>query len=178
MRIFVTGVGGFIGCSLAAEAARRGHQIRGLVRSTEKAEACKTFGIVPVLGTLADHDLLTEEAKAADAAVNAASSDDRDAVNALLKALTGSGKALIHTNGSTIVADHVNGEPSDAVFDEDHMQTPTADKAVRAALDQAILSAPGIRSVILCNALIFGDVLGPKARSVELACFLFDVRRV
>ena len=167
MRIFVTGVGGFIGCSLAAEAARRGHQIRGLVRSTEKPEACKTFGIVPVLGTLADHDLLTEEAKAADAAVNA-----------LLKALTGSGKALIHTNGSTIVADHVNGEPSDAVFDEDHMQTPTADKAVRAALDQAILSAPGIRSVILCNALIFGDVLGPKARSVELACFLFDVRRV
>ena len=178
MKIFVTGAGGFIGCSLAAEAVRQGHQVRGLVRSTEKAEACKTFGIVSVLGILSDHSLLSEEAKAADAAVNAASSDDRDAVNVLLKALTGSGKALIHTNDSGTVADHANGEPSDAVFGEDHMPTPMANRAARVALDQAILSAPGIRSVILCNALIFGDALEPKARSVQLACCRFGGSRV
>ena len=176
MRIFVTGASGFIGGSVAAEAVRRGHQVRGLVRSAEKAQACKAFGIAPVLGTLADHDLLTEEAQAADAVVNAASSDDRDAVDALLKALTGSGKALIHTSGSSIVADQANGEPSEAVFDEDHMPTPAADKAARVALDQAILSAPGIRSVILCNALIFGDALGPKARSVQLPLMIDHAR--
>jgi nucleoside-diphosphate-sugar epimerase len=176
MRLFVTGASGFIGGSFAAEAVRRGHQVRGLIRSTEKAAACEAFGIVPVHGTLADHDLLADEASTADAVINAASSDDRDAVDVLLKALAGSEKALLHTSGSSIVADDANGEPSEAVFDEDHLPTPTADKAARVALDQAVLSAPGVRSVILCNALVFGDALGPKARSVQLPLLIDQAR--
>ena len=164
----MTGASGFIGGSLAAEAIRRGHEVRGLVRSVEKAEACEAFGIVPVHGTLADHDLLADEARGADAVVNAASSDDREAVDALLKALEGSGKAFLHTSGSSVVADQAGGEPSEAIFDEDRIPAPTLDKAARAALDQAILSASGTRSVILCNSLIFGDALGPQARSVQL----------
>lgn len=172
MRIFVTGASGFIGGSFAAEAVRRGHEVRGLVRSPQKARACAAFGIAPVHGDLADHDLLASEASAADAVVNAASSDDRPAVNALLKALSGSGKALLHTSGSSIVADDANGEPSDAVIDEDHLPKPAKDKAARLALDQAILGAAGIRSIVLCNALIFGDALGPQARSVQLPALI------
>lgn len=176
MRIFVTGASGFIGGSVAAEAVRRGHQVRGLVRSAEKARACDAFGIVPVNGSLADHDLLVEEARAADAVVNAASSDDRPAIDALIEALSGTGKALLHTSGSSIVADHAMGEPSDAVFDEDHLPTPTENKAARVALDRAVLSAPGVRSIVLCNSLVFGDALGPNARSVQLP-LLIDLAR-
>lgn len=176
MKIFVTGASGFIGGSFAAEAVRRGHQVRGLVRSPEKAQACGAFGIVPVHGTLADHDLLASEASAADAVVNAASSDDRPAIDALLRALTGSGKVLLHTSGSSIVADDADGEPSDAVIDEDHIPAPTADKAARVALDHAILGTTGIRSIVLCNALVFGDALGPPARSVQLP-LLIDYAR-
>lgn len=168
MRIFVTGASGFIGGSFAAEAVRRGHEVRGLVRSPEKAQACAAFGIVPIRGTLADHDLLALEASAADVIVNAASSDDRSAIDAMLRALTGSGKALLHTSGSSIVADDADGEPSDAVIDEDHLPEPTKDKAARVALDQAVLATAGIRSIVLCNTLIFGDALGPEARSVQL----------
>jgi nucleoside-diphosphate-sugar epimerase len=176
VKIFVTGASGFIGGSFAAEAVRRGHQVRGLVRSAEKAEACAAFGIVPVHGTLADHDLLASEASAADAVVNAASSDDRPAVDALLRALAGSGKLLLHTSGSSIVADDAGGEPSGAVIDEDHLPTPTKDKAARVALDQAVLATPGIRSIVLCNSLIYGDALGPEARSVQLP-LLIDYAR-
>jgi nucleoside-diphosphate-sugar epimerase len=176
VKIFVTGASGFIGGSFAAEAVRHGHQVRGLVRSPEKAQACEAFGIVPVHGTLADHDLLASEACAADAVVNAASSDDRPAIDALLKALSGSGKCLLHTSGSSLVADDANGEPSDFVIDEDHLPTPTKDKAARVALDQAVLSEAGIRSIVLCNTLIFGDALGPKARSVQLP-LLIDFAR-
>jgi nucleoside-diphosphate-sugar epimerase len=168
MKLFVTGASGFIGGSIAAEAVRRGHKVRGLVRSPEKAAACEAFGITPVHGTLADHGLLADEARAADAVVNAASSDDRAAVDALLGALAGSDKALLHTSGSSIVADQAWGEPSEAVYDEDNMPKPTPDKAARVALDRAILSAPGLRSIILCNTLIFGDALGPPAKSVQL----------
>lgn len=176
MKIFVTGASGFIGGSFAAEAVRRGHEVRGLVRSQQKAQACEAFGIVPVHGTLADHDLLAAEASAADAVVNAASSDDRPAIDALLNALAGSAKALLHASGSSIVADDANGEPSDTVIDEDHLPTPTKDKAARVALDQAILSQPGIRSIVLCNSLIFGDALGPDARSVQLPLLIDFVR--
>jgi nucleoside-diphosphate-sugar epimerase len=176
VKIFVTGANGFIGGSFAAEAVRRGHQVRGLVRSADKAEACAAFGIVPVHGTLTDHELLASEASAADAVVNAASSDDRPAIDALLRALAGSGKPLLHTSGSSIVADDAGGEPSDAVIDEDHLPIPTNDKAARVALDQAVLAAPGIRSIVLCNSLIFGDALGPTARSVQLP-LLIDYAR-
>jgi nucleoside-diphosphate-sugar epimerase len=176
VKIFLTGASGFIGGSFAAEAVRRGHEVRGLVRSQQKALACEAFGIVPVHGTLADHDLLAAEASAADAVVNAASSDDRPAIDAILKALAGSGKALLHTSGSSIVADDANGEPTDTVIDEDHIPTPTRGKAARVALDQAILSQPGIRSIVLCNSLIFGDALGPDARSVQLP-LLIDLAR-
>ena len=62
MRLSVTGASGFIGGSIAAEPVRQGHQIRWLIRSAEKAEACEAFGVVPVHGTLADHDLLADEA--------------------------------------------------------------------------------------------------------------------
>jgi nucleoside-diphosphate-sugar epimerase len=176
MRLFVTGASGFIGGSFAAEAVRHGHQVRGLVRSPEKADAVRTFGIVPVQGTLADHALLADEARAADAVVNAASSDDRGSVDAIVSALVGSEKAFLHTSGSSIVADQAEGEPSETVINEDDIPGPTAEKAARVALDRAILSAPGVRSVVLCNSLIFGDALGPKARSVQLP-LLIDYAR-
>ncbi len=176
MRFFVTGASGFIGGSFAAEAIRRGHQVRGLVRSPEKANAVRAFGIDPVLGTLAEHTLLADEARGADVVVNAASSDDRGAVDAILAALGGSGKAFLHTSGSSIVADEAKGEPTETVVDEDHIPAPAAGKAARVALDRAILSATGVRSIVLCNSLIFGDALGPKARSVQLP-LLIDYAR-
>ena len=113
---------------------------------------------------------------AADAVVNAASSDDRPAIDTLLGALSGSGKCLLHTSGSSLVADDAIGEPSDVVSDEDHLPAPKKEKEARVALDQAILAAPGIRTVVLCNALVFGNAMGPKARSVQLR-LLIDFAR-
>lgn len=176
MTIFITGATGFIGGSIAVEAVRRGFQVRALARSLEKASVLKSFGIEPVIGTLADHDLLAEEACKADAVINAASSDDRGAVDAFLGALQGSGKAFIHTSGISVVGDDARGEPSDAIYDDNNLPEPVADKAARAALDRAVVSAQGIRSVVLCNALIFGDAVGPPAQSVQLPLLIKDAQ--
>lgn len=168
MDIFVTGATGFIGGSVAAALVREGHRVRGLVRNQNKAASCEAHGITPVLGTLADHDLLAEEAGKAQAVINAASSDDRGAVDALVAALSGSGKTLIHTSGSSIVADQAMGGASEAIFDEDNLPPPEPDKVARVALDRAVLQAPGVRSIVLCNSLIYGDALGPQSQSVQL----------
>jgi nucleoside-diphosphate-sugar epimerase len=168
MRIFLTGANGYIGGAVACALIAAGHKVHGLVRDNAKAAAVAAYGIEPVLGSLDDTALLQAEARAADAVINAASSDHRGAVEALIAALSGSGKGLIHSSGSSIVADLAMGEPSDKIFDETTPLTPLADKAERVAIDRLVLGAPRIRSMVICNSMIYGHALGPPAQSVQI----------
>ncbi|HXZ07772.1 MAG TPA: NAD-dependent epimerase/dehydratase family protein [Paraburkholderia sp.] len=179
MNIFVTGAGGFIGGSIAAGLVRAGHHVTGLVRRPEQAEALRRLGIEPVIGDLDDRVLLMTEARAADAVVNAASSDHRGAVEALIAGLAGSGKPLLHTSGSSIVGDASGGEGTDKIYHEDNLPEPTADKAARVAIDRLVLDAAnqGIRSAVLCNTLIYGHGKVPGAESVQLPRLLRQARK-
>jgi nucleoside-diphosphate-sugar epimerase len=168
MRIFLTGANGFIGGAVATALIAAGHRVRGLVRDSAKADVVARHGIEPVLGSLDDVTLLRAEAHAADAVVNAASSDHRGAVEALLAGLAGSGKPFIHSSGSSIVADLAMGEPSDRIFDEAAPLEPLPDKAARVAIDRLVLAASGIRAVVLCNTMIYGHAMGPPAQSVQI----------
>jgi nucleoside-diphosphate-sugar epimerase len=178
MNIFLTGASGFIGSSVGATLAAAGHRVRGLVRDDRKREAVRALGIEPVAGALDDTGLLAAEARAADAVISAASSDHRASIDALIAALAGSGKVLIHTSGISVVADEAMGEPSDRIVGEDDPFEPAPDKAARAALDRAVLQAPGVRSVVLCNGLIYGRSLGlASAESVQLPRLIDHARR-
>jgi nucleoside-diphosphate-sugar epimerase len=170
MKIFCTGASGYIGGSVAAHLVAAGHQVTGLVRSQDKADEVRARGIEPVLGTLDDAPVLAQAAKAADAVVNAASADHKGAVVALLDALAGSGKAFIHTSGSSIVGTPARGERSDAVFDEDTPFTPSPARAARVALNELIFSYrdKDCRPVIICPSLIYGAGHGAKADSVQV----------
>jgi nucleoside-diphosphate-sugar epimerase len=168
MRIFLTGANGFIGSAVALALIAAGHRVRGLVRTGAKAKAVAAHGIEPVFGSLDDMAVLQAEARGADAVINAASSDHRGAVQAFIAALSGSGKPFIHSSGSSIVADFAMGEPSERIFDEATPIEPLPERAERVAIDRLVLAAPGIRSVVLCNAMIYGDALGPPTQSVQI----------
>ncbi len=165
MRIFLTGANGYIGGGVAVALIAAGHEVRGLVRSQDKADAVAAHGIEPVIGSLDDAALLRSQARSADAVVNAASSDHRSAVEALISGLAGSGKPLIHSSGSSIIADLAMGEPSDHIFDETTPVDPLADKAARVGIDRLVRAAHGI---VLCNTMIYGHALGPPAQSVQI----------
>ena len=143
MKIFVTGAAGFIGGSIAARLAGAGHQVTGLVRKPEQLDELAKIGVTGVVGTLNDRDLLIAQARAADAVINAASSDNRAAVEAIIEALAGSGKVFLHTSGSSIVGDASGGEGTDQIYFEDQLPAPTPDKAARVAIDDLVLAAAG-----------------------------------
>ena len=171
MKIFITGASGFIGGSIAAHLVRAGHQVRGLIRKPEHRDELKRLGIEPVIGTLDDRALLIAEAQAADAVINAASSDHEGAVSALIEGLAGSGKPFLHTSGSSIVGDASGGEAAQArIYHEDALPEPTADKAARVAIDRQVLEAAqrNIRSAVLCNTLIYGQGAVAGSASVQL----------
>jgi len=179
MNVFVTGAAGFIGGSIATGLVKAGHKVTGLVRNAEQADELKALGITPVTGTLDDSALLAEQARAADAVINAASSDHRGAVDALLDALRGTHKVFLHTSGSSIVGDASGGQSSDVIHYEDNLPEPTVDKAARVAIDNLILAAAkdGVNSAVICNTLIYGHSLGVKRDSVQLPRLLKQARK-
>ncbi|WP_168793329.1 NAD-dependent epimerase/dehydratase family protein [Paraburkholderia aromaticivorans] len=171
MKIFITGASGFIGGSIAAHLARSGHTVRGLIRNADHSAELKRLGIEPMIGTLDDRALLIAEAQAADAVINAASSDHEGAVKALIDGLAGSGKTFLHTSGSSIVGDASGGEAGQArIYHEDALPEPTPDKVARVAIDLLVLNSAklNIRSAVFCNTLIYGHGAVPGSASVQL----------
>src|SRR5436190_21518214 len=159
MKIFLTGASGYIGGSIAGALIAAGHTVKGLVRSKERAAAVRERSIEPVIGTLGDAPLLAWLARGADAVINTANSDDRGAVEAMLPALAGSGKAFLHTSGSSIVGDMARGEGSDKVYEDDTPVEPLPGKAARVDIDRLILDSAkkGVRAVVLFTTMIYGS---------------------
>ncbi|MGH8446304.1 MAG: NAD-dependent epimerase/dehydratase family protein [Solimonas sp.] len=157
-----------------------GHTVRGLVRDAAKAEALRALGIEPVIGDLDQRELLTAEARRADAVINAASSDHRASVDALLAGLRGTGKTFIHTSGSSVIGDDVAGNAlSPNIFDEDTPFIVEAGKQARYALDQAVLAAAsdGVRAIVLCNTMIYGSGRGLSPDSVQIPPLVQQARQ-
>lgn len=179
MTIFITGATGYIGGSVAVALIARGQQVRGLVRSPEKASLLTSTGVTPVLGDLDDTGLLAREAQASEGVVNAADSDHRAALEALIAGLSGSGKPLLHTSGSSIVADEAHGDhASDRIFNEDTPLTPQPGKAARVAIDQLARDAArrDVRSAVLCNTMIYGTGKGLHRDSVQVPRLIAQAR--
>lgn len=170
MRIFCTGASGYIGGSIAVALVTAGHEVSGLVRSEHSAELVRPLGVTPVLGSLDDLDALRAEAVRSDAVVNAASSDHEPSALAMLEMLEGTGKAFIHTSGTSIVGTQAAGHRVDDIFDETTPLKPSGGRAARIALNARILAFKdrNVRSVIVCPSLIYGVGTGPAKHSIQV----------
>jgi nucleoside-diphosphate-sugar epimerase len=172
MNIFITGATGYIGGSVAHHLQEQGHRILGLARSEEKAAALRARGIEAVIGNLNDPAVLIKAAQQTDATINAADSDHLGAAQVLIGALAGTGKALIHTSGSSIVADDALGEfASERVFADDAPYTPMPHRLGRIAVDNLVRESgigQGIRAAVICPTTIYGSGRGLKIDSDQV----------
>ena len=170
MKVFITGASGYIGGSVAAALIARGDTVSGLARSEQSAAALRDRGITPVLGTLDDADVLGKAARDADVTINAANAGRREAAEAMVKALAGTGKGFVHTSGSSIVGTRARGEFVAAVFDEDTPYTPTPQRAARVAIDRMVRDAArdAVRAVVIAPSLIYGRGSGANPNSIQV----------
>jgi nucleoside-diphosphate-sugar epimerase len=176
VKLFVTGATGYIGGSVTEKLVASGHEVRGLVRPTEKEKEkiplLKVRGINPVVGTLDDPEILTSAAQAADAVIHAASADHSGSVVTLVTALERSGKLLITTTGSAIVADHADGAyAAEAPLTEDTYFEPVPYRRPRVDMNRYVRQAAfekGIRSVVICPTMVYGSRRGLQPDSDQL----------
>ncbi|MBD2756666.1 SDR family oxidoreductase [Spirosoma validum] len=152
MRIFVTGASGFIGSAIVQELLTAGHQVVGLARSEESAQALTRVGAEVLRGSLEDLDSLKKGAANADGVIHtafihdfsqylAAAETDKRAIEAIGSVLTGSDHPLVVTGG-------ILGLRTDGHFateDDPAPGFPRASEATAMALAEAGVHASVIR---------------------------------
>ena len=164
MRIFLTGATGYIGSRVAQVAIAAGHEVVGLIRSTDSAEKLKAAGITPYVGDLKDLDSLKKGAGDADGVIHAGFSVDfaaldeafateKAAVDAMLSVLEGSGKPFVYTSGAGVFA-----ETGDRIVDETDAPNATGDVGLRIPIEQTVLkgSEQSIRTIVIRPGLVYG----------------------
>ena len=122
MHIFVTGGSGQTGPAIVAELIAAGHTVTGLARSEKAVARLGDLGTNVLRGSLDDLETLAQGAQTADGVIHMAFGGDfskpesmsqRDcaAINAMGQTLAGSGKPLVITSGTLVMATgHVTTE--------------------------------------------------------------------
>jgi nucleoside-diphosphate-sugar epimerase len=118
MKIFVTGASGHIGSAVVPELLNAGHEVIGLARSDESAEALEEKGVEVVRGSLDDLDIIASTSQRSDGVIHlafrhdlmqsgdmqSAANIDFEAVKKIGEALTGSGKPFVGVSGTLAMA--------------------------------------------------------------------------
>jgi nucleoside-diphosphate-sugar epimerase len=170
MKIFVTGASGHVGSAVVPELLGAGHEVLGLARSDASAAWLKAAGAEVVRGDLDDLQGLTRAAAAADGVIHLAyrhdlafggapdgfvraAQIDLEVVKALGQGLAGSGKPLVTTTGTAILARH--GEARKATELDSLPQGPrvdvenyTVDLASQGVRSSVVRLAPSVHSTL------------------------------
>jgi nucleoside-diphosphate-sugar epimerase len=188
MRVFVTGATGFIGSVVVKELLSAGHSVLGLARSEEKAAALKQAGADAHRGDLGDHESLIAGAKACDGVVHLAfvhdfskyaeaNDIDRQAIEAMMKVLEGTGKPFVGTSGvATVATAHV--------ATENDVPSSTGIASLRGRAEQIVVAAGarGVRSSVVrlpptvhgAGDRAFVPVLVDIARKTKVSAYVGD----
>jgi nucleoside-diphosphate-sugar epimerase len=170
MKVFMTGASGYIGGTVADSLIKTGHAVAALARTEEAAAKLRAHRIEAVRGDLSSHSVVRNAARSADAVINCANAEDPFVVAAILEGLAGSGKPFLHTSGTSVVGDKSAGMFSPKIYHEDTPLDPLPEKIQRVAVHRSVLAAAaqGVRSVVLCPCLIYGQGRGANPDSIQV----------
>ncbi|KAF5350242.1 hypothetical protein D9758_007831 [Tetrapyrgos nigripes] len=176
-KILMTGITGYIGGSVFCRLMKRpdfsSFDIRAIVRSPEKAEKLKAFGVTPIVGSHSDIALMTKACSEVDVVIATADSDDVRAAEGALAGLkkrfevTGEKPILINTSGTGLLTDGAKGMYTGKVIyddaDPDQMETLPESQPHR-NVDLKIISgdkAGYVQTYIILPSTIWNVATGP-----------------
>jgi len=164
-RIFVTGATGYVGGAVAARLARAGHQVFGLTRHAERANALQAVGVTPVIGDLLRENDWRGVLQNCDVAVHAAfdaehgpAAADEAALDAFrVAALDGRVRRVLYTSGLWVL-----GRGRDGIADENTPLAPLTLVQWRAAHEEIALDLASheVDVVVLRPGLVYGEHRG------------------
>ena len=162
MKVFVTGASGYLGHAVAAELARAGHEVVGLIHTQTKAPRLAADEVRPVIGDMAEPEGWLDAARSCQAMVHCAaemSSRFHDLDRATIDGLIGTARSanaprlLVYTSGVWLY-----GDTGDGMADESSTPAPPGMVARRVETERALLGASGagIRALVLRPGCLYG----------------------
>ena len=154
MRYFVTGATGFIGTAVVRELQEAGHDVLGLARSDQAAEALAHQSVKVHRGDLSDTDSLAEGVRSCDGVIHLGFNHDfskfqeniavdRKAVQSMADALHGSNKPLVIASGVLLSSGRTGTEADPADTGEGVNSRGATETVVMAA------AGNGVRGVVM-----------------------------
>jgi nucleoside-diphosphate-sugar epimerase len=176
MKVFITGVTGYIGSAVAQELLRAGHEVSGLTSSEGKVAELERSGVRPVVGDLGDPGIWRAEAARAEGLVHTAFDYGADdpvaldglAVNTLLSAAGEGGghRAFAYTSGVWVL-----GNTGDQPVDEETQHgEPFEMVAWRPGHERLALGAGGrVAGSVVRPGVVYGESRGLMIRFFQSA---------
>ena len=151
MKIFVTGATGFVGSAIVKDLLDHGHEVLGLARSEESAEALIAAGAKVHRGNLDDTDSLKSGVADCDAVIHTAFNhdfsryaqsceDDRKVIEALGQAVGNSGKPLVVTSGVGLLKLDRTVNENDVLPDSGIVPRAASEEAANTLLSKGVKS--------------------------------------
>lgn len=149
MKVFVTGASGFVGSAVVKELLRAGHEVLGLARSEDSAQALTKAGASVHRGDIYDLESLKAGAAVCDAVIHTAFNHDfskfkencetdRKVITAMGSALKGTDKPLVITSGIGVLRKSQTLVESDLPPSSDVVPRAASEEAASAAAAQGV----------------------------------------
>ncbi|MEM1118916.1 MAG: NAD-dependent epimerase/dehydratase family protein [Bacteroidota bacterium] len=161
MKIFITGITGFVGSRVAAKLLESGQEVMGLVRKESDKLAMTEKGYRVILADIDNYEAYLKELVHCDAIFHGAAATrtswqkkNQQFIQVVSDALAGSGKVLAMQGGTIVFGDTGNN----IVAEQDAVYAPPPTLVERAVLEQNFLNLRNrdIRTCIFYGSLVYG----------------------
>jgi nucleoside-diphosphate-sugar epimerase len=157
MKVALTGATGFVGSHVLTDLRKHGHEVTAFVRNQAQADLVAASGATPAVADLYDRPAVASVLGTVGGAIHTASPGDATSagldsavVDAVTEAFAGTGRPYLHISGLWIYGPNLS-------ISEDSPLNPPAQVAWKVPIERRVLSAAGMRGIVIVATTAYGD---------------------